>query len=67
MKHTDEGALQALLDGELTPAQAAGVEAHLASCSACAAELEGLRAARGRLSSALALADAVPPMLATRA
>jgi hypothetical protein len=36
----------AFLDGELTAARAARLQAHLAGCPACAAELDGLRAVR---------------------
>ena len=33
MSHPDEGVLQELLDGELAPADAAAVRAHLAGCA----------------------------------
>jgi anti-sigma factor RsiW len=39
----------ALLDGELSPAERAGVEAHLASCAACATGLAQLRRALAQL------------------
>jgi hypothetical protein len=35
----DTGKIQAFLDGELTPAAASGVSAHIALCDACAAQL----------------------------
>jgi anti-sigma factor RsiW len=35
--------LSSYYDGELSPAQAADVEAHLATCDACAAELRALK------------------------
>src|SRR3954471_1283667 len=35
----DTGLIQAFLDGETTPAQAANVSAHIATCDACAAQL----------------------------
>ena len=47
--------LDAYHDGELPPAERAGVEAHLRDCPSCAAEL----AAIGRMSAAFA--DASPP------
>jgi anti-sigma factor RsiW len=53
----DSTALAAYLDGELTPEQAAAVHAHIAQCSACAAEIaervrmkRSLRAASGRFA-----------------
>jgi anti-sigma factor RsiW len=41
--------LSAHLDGELTPDEAATVEAHLAACDECRSDLAGLRAARSAL------------------
>jgi len=38
--------LSALLDGELTPAEAAGIREHVAGCAACRAELTAVGAAR---------------------
>src|SRR5437868_14572254 len=35
----DTGTIQAFLDGELAPAAAAGVSAHIAACDACASQL----------------------------
>jgi len=35
----DTGMIQAFLDGEMTPAEAASVSAHIATCDACAAQL----------------------------
>src|SRR5690348_8274203 len=35
----DTGTIQAFLDGELAPAAANGVSAHIATCDACAAQL----------------------------
>ena len=35
----DTGLIQAFLDGETTPAEAANVSAHIATCDACAAQL----------------------------
>ena len=50
--------LSAALDGELAPAETASLEAHLAACSACAAERERLGAVRAAFR---ALPPAVPP------
>jgi len=47
MQHLDEGLLQAWLDhprSGLEPSEVAEIESHLASCEACARELEALRA-----------------------
>lgn len=52
MKHPIDD-LTALLDGALTPARRAEVEAHLGGCAACRAE-------RDRLAGALALLGALP-------
>ncbi|MBK8250013.1 MAG: zf-HC2 domain-containing protein [Gemmatimonadetes bacterium] len=58
--HADEGTIHAWLDGELPPAEAAALEAHVASCTTCAAavaEARGLVAASSRILGAL---DDVP-------
>lgn len=60
MMHTGPGTLQALLDGELDPALRAEAEQHLASCAACAAELDQMRALRDRFRFALRAADVAP-------
>jgi len=39
--HIDAQRMQLLLDGELSPAEAAGLRAEIASCGRCSAELEG--------------------------
>ena len=60
MQHPDEGTIHAWIDGELSPEEAAALEAHLkecAECSALAAEARGLVAASSRIVSAL---DIVP-------
>ncbi len=44
MPHPEEGMFHALLDGELTPDEVRIIEAHMASCAACAARLEDVRA-----------------------
>jgi anti-sigma factor RsiW len=60
--HWDEGALQALIDGELPPGDAAAAEAHLAACAACAAELRALRNAHERTGAMLAGIDVSAPV-----
>jgi anti-sigma factor RsiW len=67
MTHLGEGTLQELLDGELPPGARAGVEAHLASCPACAGELAELRGLTARTSALLGLVEAAPPVLAAQA
>jgi anti-sigma factor RsiW len=67
MTHLGEGTLQELLDGELPPGERAGVEAHLASCPACAGELAELRGLTARTSALLGLVEAAPPVLAAQA
>jgi hypothetical protein len=67
MTHLGEGTLQELLDGELPPGDRAGVEAHLASCPACAGELAELRGLTARTSALLGLVEAAPPVLAAQA
>jgi Putative zinc-finger len=61
-RHLDEGTLQALLDGELPPAEASAAEAHLAACTGCAAELRALKALHGRLGALLGAADVPAPV-----
>lgn len=60
MQHLDEGTIHGWLDGALSPDEAARVEAHVGSCTACAdavAEARGLIAASSRILTAL---DDVP-------
>lgn len=60
MQHLDEGTIHGWLDGALSPDEAARVEAHVGSCTACAdavAEARGLVAASSRILTAL---DDVP-------
>ena len=60
MQHLDEGTMHGWLDGALSPDEAARVEAHVGSCTACAdavAEARGLIAASSRILTAL---DDVP-------
>lgn len=44
-----QGRLQGFVDGELPPARAARVRAHVADCPDCAAELELLHRMKGAL------------------
>jgi len=59
MSHVDDGMLHAYLDGELAPAEAQGVDAHLAQCPGCRERLEEERALIARAGELLALA--APP------
>lgn len=62
MKHLDEGALMALLDGEMPPGERAEAEAHLERCGECAALQAELTGIGARLSGALSLADVAAPV-----
>src|SRR6266566_2932751 len=59
MSHVDDGTLHAYLDGELSPAEVQGVDAHLAQCPACRGRLDEERALITRAGELLALAT--PP------
>jgi hypothetical protein len=59
MSHVDDGTLHAYLDGELPPAEARGIDAHLAQCPACRGRFDGERALITRAGELLALA--APP------
>ncbi len=59
MSHVDDGTLHAYLDGELSPPEVRGVEAHLAQCPACRGRLDEERALITRTGELLALA--APP------
>jgi putative zinc finger protein len=59
MSHVDDGTLHAYLDGELSPAEAQGIEAHLAQCPVCRGRLEEERALITRAGELLVLA--APP------
>jgi hypothetical protein len=70
MQHLDEGTIHSWLDGALTPAEAARVEAHVAECAQCAAavaEARGFIAASSRILTALDNAPrGVIPVTASR-
>lgn len=53
--HVDDGALLALLDGELTTAERRSVEERVAACPDCAARLDEMRFALRRATAALDL------------
>ena len=53
MSHVDEGTLHAYLDGELPSVERAALEAHLADCAPCRANLAEERALRERATAVL--------------
>ena len=53
MSHVDEGTLHAYLDGELPSAERTALEAHLAECATCRANLTEERALRERATALL--------------
>lgn len=61
-RHAEDGELLARLDGELDAAETAALEAHLASCAACAERETELRFAARRVSSALSELDVESPL-----
>src|ERR1051325_10922818 len=63
MSHVDDGTLHAYLDGELPPAEARGLEAHVAECAGCRDRLEEGRGLISRADELLGLA--APPDRAT--
>lgn len=65
-EHLDEGVVHAWLDGQLSAADAAGVESHIAGCAVCAAmvaEARGFMAASSRILTGL---DGVPARVVPR-
>jgi hypothetical protein len=66
MRHVDEGALQALIDGEVPAMLQAELFAHVESCGECAADLDALGQLTSGLRAALGAIDVVPPMLPAR-
>jgi Putative zinc-finger len=65
-EHPDEGSVHAWLDGQLSAADAARIESHVAGCAACAAtvaEARGFMAASSRILTGL---DGVPARVMPR-
>lgn len=60
--HFDEGALQALLDGELDASMADDARRHVAGCEQCAERFEWLREGSDTVSSALRILDQKPAL-----
>jgi anti-sigma factor RsiW len=60
MQHLDEGTIHAWLDGALPPDEAALAEAHVAACTACAAQVAEARGLVAASSRILAKLDEVP-------
>lgn len=63
MPHPDEGALHALLDGELEAGEAARLEAHLTACGECRARLAEARSLRDEAFSLVEELDAPPALV----
>src|SRR4051812_29678008 len=59
MSHVDEGTLHAYLDGALPPAERAALEAHIAQCETCRAQLVEERALLERSNALLGTARPV--------
>jgi hypothetical protein len=66
MMHVDSGTLQAMLDDEVGARDRMTVQAHLVSCTECAAEFDELRQLAAEARSAFAMLDAYTPMLVGR-
>ena len=66
MSHPDDGRLHALVDGELTSAEVAELDAHCRKCSECRARLEEARVLLGESDRLVAVLE-LPPRAATRA
>src|SRR5438874_2925424 len=68
MSHVDDGILHGYLDGELAPAEAREVDAHLAQCPECRRRVDEERALIARAAELLAVATppdrALPPFRA---
>lgn len=62
MTHAPEGTLVAYLDDEVTAAERAEIEGHLAACDACAAELRVLAGFSDTFGSAVATLDVPAPV-----
>lgn len=62
MTHASEGTLVAYLDDEVTAAERAEVEGHLAACDACVAEMRVLSGLSGQFTGAVSLLDVPAPV-----
>lgn len=62
MTHTDEGRLQAYLDGELLLEERWRTEQHLQKCDRCQEELDQAAARADRFASAVRFLDTIPPL-----
>jgi anti-sigma factor RsiW len=60
MSHPDDGQLHALVDGELPPAEAAELDAHLLTCEACRTRLDEARALLGESDRIVSRLDLEP-------
>jgi hypothetical protein len=60
MSHPDDGRLHALVDGELSPADAAAIDAHVRTCPPCQARLEEARMLLGESDRIVARLDLEP-------
>ena len=67
MSHVDDGTLNALLDGELTSAEAAAVEAHTAACPECAKRLAEAKRFLAETSDLLGALELPKPAAAAEA
>jgi hypothetical protein len=65
--HPDEGALQALLDGELDAVAAAGARAHVAGCAECRSRLDALRSDDALVTQSFAALDHAAPAIPVNA
>ncbi|HEX5818451.1 MAG TPA: zf-HC2 domain-containing protein [Gemmatimonadales bacterium] len=60
MSHPDDGRLHALVDGELSPADAAAIEAHVQTCQPCRVRLDEARMLLGESDRIVARLDLEP-------
>lgn len=67
-RHEDRALLSAFVDGELNAAERGRLDAHLASCAPCRAELSALRAAKDAVSALprRGLPSSLPDIIAAR-
>lgn len=66
MNHTDEGLLQAYIDGEVTDEAKASIVAHLGACAECDRELAELRVAATSFRSAMSVMNKDGDLAAAR-